>query len=194
MKNELTFTDKEKLVIEAIKNYDTRDGQRSDNYSNFCIGDANDVGIAKKSIPGVIGSLEKKGIITIDERKGDLAVCNPKTGRTKKEFHIVYFNEVDIDAIYDAMGWDMENSPSAKAAVEAKGEAFDVKNIVLPAPPKEPWYVYQIEGVDAAFGSVRKAFTALQMDEKDMPAHRKEINETGRVIYRGLLITKLAML
>lgn len=47
MKQALTFTDKEKLVITAIKNYDNRADQKSDNYTNFAIGDANEAGVAK---------------------------------------------------------------------------------------------------------------------------------------------------
>jgi hypothetical protein len=100
----LNLTDLEKLAIENIVNYrDSRAGQKSDNYSNLAF----DRGCyrifegGKAMMTGVVTSLVKKELVWVDEAD---PFCDIPA--------MVWFCEDKIDAIFDAMGWDMDNSPN----------------------------------------------------------------------------------
>lgn len=98
----LQLTDLEKLAIENIVNYrDSRAGQKSDNYSNlgFDRGCYRIFEGGKATMTGVVTSLVKKGLVWVDEAYDDIPA-------------MVWFCTNKIDEIFDAMGWDMENSPS----------------------------------------------------------------------------------
>lgn len=102
---QLQLTELEKLAIENIVNYrESRAGQKSDNYSNLAF-DKYCYKIfegGKTMMTGVVTSLVKKGLVAVAEAEpfDDIPA-------------VVYFLGDKIDVIYDAMGWDMENSPNA---------------------------------------------------------------------------------
>ena len=104
MNTELNLTDLEKLALENIVNYsDSRVGQKSDNYSNlgfdkYCYKIFTG---GKTMMTGVITSLVKKGLVCVSEAEPMDDIPS-----------MIYFMGDKIDAIYDAMGWDMENSPN----------------------------------------------------------------------------------
>ena len=91
----MTFTVNEIAAMKVCLNYDTRAMQLEDNFSNGGVGDlANALGWNMHQIGGLIASLEKKGVVWIDDRQGDWPNCLTK-------YHIVWLTEKGVNAIFD---------------------------------------------------------------------------------------------
>jgi DNA-binding MarR family transcriptional regulator len=83
------MTRAEFLVLCEIRNYDRREAQKDDNYSNCDFADAARVtGFNRHGVAALVGSLEKKGLAWVDEDEyGDT----------------IWFTDDGIDAVYNIM-------------------------------------------------------------------------------------------
>lgn len=70
----LALTENEILVLDMIKNADTIEDQRDDNYSNFAFdsGTYLSMGMSAQAVRGVVGSLVKKDLVWVDEAYGNI--------------------------------------------------------------------------------------------------------------------------
>lgn len=84
----ITITEQEKRILNNIKNYNTIEAQRNDNYSNLgvCKEDAKCLGLSIQSLRGIVGSLVKKGLVYVDDPGVD------------EEF--AYFTELGLHVAY----------------------------------------------------------------------------------------------
>jgi hypothetical protein len=86
------ITEREAILLTAALNYDDREGQLSDNYSNLDLSGAQRIIGNKHEADGVIGSLVAKGLMFVDEDDhydpGD---------------PVIWFTKEGVHAIFDYM-------------------------------------------------------------------------------------------
>jgi hypothetical protein len=90
MKNaaDITITENEKLILQNIKNYDTAEAQRGDNYSNLSVDkySAECLNMDMQALRGIVGSLVKKDLVFVDD---------PGVGTM-----FAYFTELGMEVAY----------------------------------------------------------------------------------------------
>jgi hypothetical protein len=70
------FTELEGKVFDACLNYTDREGQLSDNYSNYDESIAESLDITRQALGGVVSSLIKKGYAVYDDEGVNGTACN----------------------------------------------------------------------------------------------------------------------
>ena len=84
-----TLTTREAAMLDAALNYETREDQHSDNYSNLCLSDYYAICGGQHEAAGVIGSLTKKGLAYME--CADAYAPDP----------IIWLTDEGVDAIFD---------------------------------------------------------------------------------------------
>ncbi len=103
MENTIKLTANEIDALEVCLNYDTREGQLSDNYSNAGAAEiAAACGISKRAAGGVITSLQKKGLGMMDDEGDD----------------IFWLSEKGVNTIFDYIEEARNTKPAADPRIE----------------------------------------------------------------------------
>ena len=83
-----TLTTREAAMLDAALNYETREDQHEDNYSNLCLSDSYDICGGKHEAAGVVGSLTTKGLVYIEDEDRD-------------DDPTIWLTDEGVDAIFD---------------------------------------------------------------------------------------------
>lgn len=110
----VNVTDAEFIALQTCLNYDTREAQLSDNYSN---GDhaafKKALGWNDQAVAALIGSLESKGLVYSDNE-----------GVNGNKFNTVWLTEKGVNVVFDLIDAGRKaEAPKAKAAAPAKPKA-----------------------------------------------------------------------
>lgn len=98
----ITITENERAMLSLCLNYDSRETQLSDNYSNGIVRHAHELMGSKEAGAGLIGSLVKKGLV-LDPAEHGTDPNDAFMGYKPwpPEENIVWLTDVGVNVIFD---------------------------------------------------------------------------------------------